>query len=118
MSKVSILVLVSGLLWGPLVNAEVCPALESSVAIIPIQSRVLDGAAYDAQEKALWLWFDRGGVYCYRGVSVDLHRFFMKSANKGRFFNLHIRNRFTYCKVGKMPMPEPRFVKPAHVASR
>ena len=118
MSKLSILVLVGGLIGIHAVSAAETISIKKTVTFIPVQSRVFEGVAYEVQGHALWLWFDRGGVYCYRGVTSDHYRGFLSSDNKGRYFNTHIRSRYVYLKTGQHPKPLPADERPVTVAAR
>jgi hypothetical protein len=66
---------------------------------IDLQSTTLNAATYQDQSASLDLEFRSGATYRYIGVPVQTYLELLWAESKGRYFNQHIRNRFTYAKI-------------------
>ena len=66
---------------------------------IAVSSRDIAIIGYDINEKRLEIAFRAGGVYRYEGVSEDLFMAFRNAESHGRFFQEHIKGRYSYNKV-------------------
>ena len=66
---------------------------------VDLQSTSLNAATYQDQSASLELEFRSGAIYCYRGVPEQVYQELLSAESKGRYFNQHIRNRFTYVKI-------------------
>jgi hypothetical protein len=51
------------------------------------------------QDTSLELEFRGGAIYRYIGVPARVYQELLSAESKGRYFNLHIRNRFPYEKI-------------------
>ncbi|MBB4273250.1 KTSC domain-containing protein [Rhizobium mongolense] len=60
-------------------------------------SHLIRDTNYDAATRTLSVWLVTSeNRYDYEGVPPDTYAAFRRAFSKGRFFNAHIRNRFTY----------------------
>jgi hypothetical protein len=66
---------------------------------VDLQSTSLSAATYQEQSASLELEFRSGAIYRYIGVSAQVYQELLHSESKGRYFNHHIRNRFTYTQI-------------------
>jgi len=64
-----------------------------------VDSTAISRIAYDPRRGTLSIWFRETGV-CYRYFAVPpaVYRAFAGAASKVRFFNLHIRDRYDFCR--------------------
>jgi KTSC domain len=62
----------------------------------PVESTTLASVGYDAAARMLELEFRSGERYRYLDVPLSLYRDLLSADSKGRFFNHHIRNRFSH----------------------
>ena len=65
-----------------------------------VESTNLASAGYDETTQTLEVQFVNGRVYQYYGVPEDIHKQLMRAASKGQFFNAHIRNSYSFSRVG------------------
>jgi len=64
-----------------------------------IESTAISRIAYRPKSATLLVWFrDSGECYRYFDVPAVIYRAFVAAASKGRFFNLHIKDRYDYCR--------------------
>jgi hypothetical protein len=56
-----------------------------------VSSSSIKSIGYDDKTGHLQVTFSSGKTYQYEGVSPEVHRNFMKSESKGKFFADHIR---------------------------
>lgn len=61
---------------------------------VPLNSTLLQAAAYQDQPPVLQLRFHGGAVYRYLGVPAQLYQQLLQAESKGQYFNFWIRNRF------------------------
>ncbi|MBB4227356.1 KTSC domain-containing protein [Rhizobium mongolense] len=60
-------------------------------------SHLIRDTNYDAATRTLSVWLVTSeNRYDYEDVPPDTYAAFRRAFSKGRFFNAHIRNRFTY----------------------
>jgi len=69
------------------------------MARVELQSTSLNAATYQDQSAFLELEFQSGEIYRYLAVPVQTYQELLRAESKGRYFNQHIRNRFTYTKI-------------------
>jgi hypothetical protein len=69
------------------------------MARVDLQSTSLNAATYQHQSAFLELEFRSGVSYRYLGVPEPVYQELLSAESKGRYFNQHIRNRFTYVKI-------------------
>jgi hypothetical protein len=67
---------------------------------IPLKSRAVISAGYDAATRELELEFHNGRVYRYRDVPEGVHQFLLRSESKGGYVNRMIQDRYAYTEVG------------------
>ena len=65
-----------------------------------IDSRSLRSVRFDADHGTLEIEFQNGGIYRYAGVPADLYEQLMHAPSKGQFFQTHIREKFSYTRIG------------------
>lgn len=65
-------------------------------------SRWLEAATYDRSQALLHLSFRNGTNYRYSDVPAEVYDQLLLAESKGRFFNLHIRNRYAYTKISAL----------------
>jgi hypothetical protein len=63
---------------------------------VPIDSKVLQLAAYSAQRRWLYLKFRSGEIYRYFDFPPQQYRAFLAAESKGTYFGKYIRNNFQY----------------------
>ena len=63
---------------------------------LPLDSKLLAAAAYDAFRRRLYLRFQSGEVYRYFTFPADSYQEFLDAESQGRYFLSHIRNCFPY----------------------
>ncbi len=71
--------------------------------VIVDNSSSIKGFEFD--NTVLIVEFTGGSKYMYKGVSMDLVESFMTSESKGKFFAMHIKDKFVTEKV-TMPAPD------------
>jgi len=67
---------------------------------MPVQSSNLASVGYDPSTQILEIEFLQGGIYQYYGVPNWIYSGLMSAPSKGSYFAQHIRNAYTYTKVG------------------
>ena len=67
---------------------------------IELDSTSLNTVGYLDREALLELEFKSGAIYRYLGVPAATYRGLLGAESKGTYFNCHIRNRFSYTKIG------------------
>jgi hypothetical protein len=73
--------------------------MEPEPAISDVDSTAINRIAYDPESATLSVWFrDSGACYRYFAVPLATYHAFAAAASKGRFFNIHIRDRYDYCR--------------------
>ena len=86
------------------------------MARVDLQSISLNAATYLDQSAFLELEFRSGAIYRYLGVSEQLYQELLSAESKGRYYNQHLRNRFTYAKIDpthRCPTRDPALHKGA-----
>ena len=51
---------------------------------------------YEPNDEALFVTFVGGKTYAYEGVPGQVCRSFLAAESRGRFFNVHIRDRYPH----------------------
>ncbi len=67
-----------------------------------VESTTLHSVGYDAQVGILELEFCSGAVYQYLGVPTTVHQGLLSAASKGKYFHLHIRERYQFRQMSAM----------------
>ena len=65
---------------------------------VDFDSATLASATYDHRQNQLQIDFRDGSRYTYVRVAPTVFRDLVISPSKGKFFNRHIRGRFSYAK--------------------
>jgi hypothetical protein len=64
-----------------------------------VDSTAISRIGYEPRRGTLSVWFrETGACYRYFGVPPAVHRAFAAAGSKGRYFNLHIRDRYDFCR--------------------
>ena len=64
-------------------------------------STAISRIAYDPETRTLSVCFRPSGeLYRYYDVPARVHDAFIRAVVKGRFFNLHIRDRYAFQRIG------------------
>ena len=63
---------------------------------------MLEAAAYDRSQALLQLSFRNGASYRYSDVPAEVYDQLLLAESKGKYFNLHIRNRYAYTKISAL----------------
>ena len=63
---------------------------------------MLEAAAYDGSQALLQLSFRNGTSYRYSDVPAEVYDQLLLAESKGKYFNLHIRNRYAYTKISAL----------------
>lgn len=64
-----------------------------------VDSTAISEIDYDAERAKLLVRFMSGERYVYVGVPGEVHRSFLEAASKGRFFQLHVRDRYPFNRL-------------------
>jgi hypothetical protein len=68
----------------------------------PLESKLLNSVAYDADTSILYLRFRSGDVYRYFAFPAGHYEQFLKAESRGRYFLAHIRNQFRYERLARL----------------
>jgi len=69
---------------------------ELKIDWVPVESKLLAAAAYDAPRWQLYLRFNSGEVYRYFTFPAEQYQEFLDAESQGKYFLSHIRNQFPY----------------------
>ena len=64
-----------------------------------VDSTAISEIDYDADRAKLLVRFASGERYVYVGVPDEIHRSFVEADSKGRFFQLHVRDRYPFNRL-------------------
>jgi hypothetical protein len=64
-----------------------------------VESTAISEIDYDAERTKLLIRFQSGERYVYVGVPGEVHRSFVEADSKGRFFQLHVRDRYPFNRL-------------------
>jgi hypothetical protein len=64
-----------------------------------VDSTAISEIDYDAERAKLLVRFASGERYVYVGVPDEIHRSFVEADSKGRFFQLHVRDRYPFNRL-------------------
>ena len=68
---------------------------------LPVQSRALRSAGYDAESEELELEFQSGQVYRYERVPRSVYDWLLRTPNKGVFVSRQITGRYVERRVAE-----------------
>jgi len=68
----------------------------------PLESKLLSSAAYDAENRILYLRFRSGDVYRYFAFPPEQYQQFLDAESRGRYFLANIRNQFRYERLARL----------------
>jgi len=74
---------------------------------VDLQSTSLKAVTYQDQSAHLELEFRSGAIYRYSAVPALVYQELLRAESKGRYFNQHIRNRFTHAQINPAPVALP-----------
>ena len=63
---------------------------------------MLEAAAHDPPQALLQLSFRNGTSYQYSDVPAEVYDQLLLAESKGKYFNLHIRNRYAFTKISAL----------------
>lgn len=66
---------------------------------VPSHSSVLSGLTYDPERQLLWVRFRTGDYYLYHMVPMTVVQELTQAQSQGQYFNLAIRENFTYSRL-------------------
>ena len=66
-------------------------------------STVIRSYRYDRRRRELEIVFQSGRRYVYRDVPEETYDAMKEASSKGEFFNLHIRDHYTFERNGEAP---------------
>lgn len=64
-----------------------------------VKSAAISEIDYDAERAKLLVRFTSGERYVYVGVPDDVHRSLVEADSMGRFFQLHVRDRYPFNRL-------------------
>jgi hypothetical protein len=64
------------------------------------ESRCVANVNYDLEERVLTIVFQHRGTYVYKDFPLDEFTDFSSAGSQGKYFNLYIRDRYPYERVG------------------
>jgi hypothetical protein len=67
---------------------------------VALESRAIQVVDYDPETSDLTVEFVNRGTYRYSGVPLDTYVDFATAESQGRYFNLYIRDKFSYERIG------------------
>ncbi len=67
-----------------------------------VESTTVNSVGYDAKAGILELEFCSGAVYQYLEVPAVAYQEFLGAPSKGKYFNLHIRDRYRFRRLPGM----------------
>ena len=67
-----------------------------------VESTTVYSVGYDAKAGIVELEFRSGAVYQYLGVPANEYRELLGAPSKGKYFNLHIRDRYPFRRLPAM----------------
>ena len=65
-----------------------------------VSSSSVTSIGYDPKTETLEIEFGSGRVYQYYDVPANLHDEIMQAPSKGQFFNTHIKDGYSFSRVG------------------
>jgi hypothetical protein len=66
-----------------------------------IGSSVIDTVSYDIFSETLVVKFLSGTVWCYYEVPEEMYQGVISASSSGKYFNLHIRDKYASSKISK-----------------
>jgi KTSC domain-containing protein len=70
-----------------------------------LESSLLTWVEYNPQTRVLDVEFRTGELYRYFAVPIRSYDGLLEAESKGRYFNKHIRNRFSYRHLSRPAAP-------------
>jgi len=74
--------------------------------ITPVESSTLAAVGYDVSGGLLQLEFRSHEMYRYFAVPAAVHASLLAAASKGGYFNLAIRGRYRFVRVGRLRLAD------------
>ena len=69
--------------------------------LTPVESSMIKAIGYDAATCTLWVQFNRGQIYSYTDVPLEVHQALMAAESHGKYFHKHIRGEYAYARRDK-----------------
>lgn len=66
------------------------------IAMIPVESSMIDSVGYDEETRCLQVVFNTGKVYCYEDVPPEVFQGLLAAESKGRYMLAHIIDAYPY----------------------
>jgi hypothetical protein len=66
-----------------------------------VESTTVSSVGYDGKARVLELEFCSGAIYQHLGVAAQEYREFLAAPSKGKYFNLHIRDRYPLRRLAR-----------------
>ena len=66
------------------------------IAMIPVESSMINAVGYDRESRRLQVIFNTGQVYCYEGVPPEVFEGLLAADSKGRYMRAHIIAVYPY----------------------
>jgi hypothetical protein len=76
-----------------------------SMKLVPVQSRGIAAAGYDARARILRVRYIKGHTYDYLDVPPNKHAAFNMAESKGRFVNYQIKPFHRFRRLGRPLRP-------------
>ena len=73
---------------------------------VPLDSKALRSAAYDAETETLEIEFATGSIYQYVDVPADVYTWLLKAKSKGRYVTDVISKKFEFRQIGLPATPD------------
>ncbi len=78
---------------GVTIGDQVTPSAKKSakgIAMIPVESSMVDSVGYDEERRLLQVMFTSGQVYCYEDVPPEVFQGLLEAESKGQYMRTHI----------------------------
>lgn len=84
--------------------------------LVTVESSMIHAIGYDEEKRLLEIVFNSGRTYQYEDVPPEVYQGLLNAESKGRYFLGHIRDRYSYRRVGRRqrqpPIPPPSAQSP------
>jgi hypothetical protein len=77
-----------------------------------VESTTVSSVGYDAKAGILELEFCSGAIYQYLGVAAQEYQELLAAPSKGKYFNLHIRDRYPFRRLSGRKNVRVRVARP------
>ncbi|WP_396336445.1 KTSC domain-containing protein [Fischerella sp. JS2] len=77
-------------------EAKDLPAYEQSIAMLPMNSSMVNAIGYDGDKNILQIEFHNGAVYQYSDIDQDTWQDLHQANSIGKYFNKNVRGEYQY----------------------